>query len=221
MNSTALAILLSCVLILPACTVKELSPHDTQLATLQKEHNGLQAHLAKLIDEWWQRTDQLAEAAPSIPRRTNNLTYLQQVNETLKVRISDLEEDLARLNQTITEIESGDKFGIRFRIEVTQGNWQVAGQHNIAPLQPESFVITAGEKLFWQPELLMAQTTTAIPTINITLSQGGRLYIESQPVAELGFSQLNPIYLSNVAVFNQQPLPIGYLDIMLIPKSLP
>jgi len=211
---------------LSACTVQQKNPIDAQRTTLTKKHSQLQLQFSQLTDEWWQRTDQLVNTQSSLSPNANNLIRLKEINQSLATEIDLLKTNLSHLNNKIITIKKRERAGVKITFTLEQGRWNDVSSINDRPLYqmlrtPDSFTIIAGEQIAWQPSLSNEYTSTAtLLDIKIILSEKGRLYIEDRKVADINIDSISPIQLTKIAVFNQQPFPVGYLNMTLIPNLI-
>lgn len=209
------------LLFLSACSIRQHSEADLLRLQLMQTRSNLQHLYADLSNELWQRAHILPDSNSSLPLKSNDPLVLEKINQDLRYKINQAQTHLTSLNYKIQQIKTKQVAGARLSITLQKGLWH-SDQKVVSTVSGKELQIIAGEKVTWDVSIYQQGTQEVVNLpLSVTLSERGLLFFGRQKVATLSLQQSSQVTLNNVAVFAQNPFPIGYMDITLTSHILP
>jgi len=195
-------------------TSTESTANLSEINLLKQQRSELQFQFARLTDEWWQRSGELADTGSDLPLISNNPDTIREINRLLLQKNQVLRGKLKGLDQQVEARKKGELTGNKLTLLLQYAGYKKSRQEKSQAVAASQIELIQGETQLWQ---LYTKKGMSLPSMEVTLSETNHLFIAGQLIAQLDVNDETPSFITSVILYGQQIYALGQLDMMLAP----
>jgi len=195
-------------------TSTESTANLSEINLLKQQRSELQFQFARLTDEWWQRSGELADTGSDLPLISNNPDTIREINRLLLQKNQVLRGKLKGLDQQVEARKRGELAGNKLTLMLQYAGYKKSHQEKSQAVAASQIELIQGETQLWQ---LYTKKGTALPSMEVTLSETNHLFIAGQLISQLDVNDETASFITSVILYGQQIYALGQLDMMLAP----